>query len=98
MADEHLEGSPDAGIAAICRAEQRVLITFDLDFLNILQYPSMDYDGIIVLRLARQDRDSVLAILPRAQSRWSVAFGSWMKSARESEASNSFTPPYSGRG
>ena len=65
VADEHLEGSPDTGIAAVCRAELRVLITFDLDFSNVLQFPPGDYPGLIVLRLTRQDRDSVLAILPR---------------------------------
>ena len=65
VADERLEGSPDARIATICQTEQRVLITFGLGFSNVLQYPPGDYDGIIVLSLAGQDRDSVLAILLR---------------------------------
>ena len=63
--DEALGGSPDSSIAKTCKAEQRVLITLDLDFADILQYPPPDHFGIIVLRPARQDRDTVLAMIPR---------------------------------
>lgn len=63
--DEDRGGAADASIAAICKSEQRILITLDLDFADIREYPPHDYSGIIVLRLARQDRDSVLAIAPR---------------------------------
>lgn len=37
--DEGLSGSPDANIAAICRAEQRVIVTLDTDFADIRTYP-----------------------------------------------------------
>jgi predicted nuclease of predicted toxin-antitoxin system len=63
--DEALGGSPDPTVAATCKAEQRILVTLDLDFADILQYPPLDYPGIIVLRPARQDRDTVMAIIPR---------------------------------
>ena len=63
--DEQLVGAPDERIAQACAQEQRILITLDLDFADIRTYPPGDYCGIIVLRLARQDRDSVLAIIPR---------------------------------
>ena len=63
--DEHLRGAADPSIAKVCQNEQRILITLDLDFANIKTYPPQDYPGIIVLRLARQDRDTVLAIIPR---------------------------------
>jgi predicted nuclease of predicted toxin-antitoxin system len=63
--DEQLGGSPDTGIARACKDESRILITLDLDFANILNYPPEDYPGIVVLRLARQDKRSVLAIIPR---------------------------------
>lgn len=63
--DENLRGASDPSIAATCQGEQRILITLDLDFSNIKNYPPQDYYGIIVLRLARQDRDTVLAIVPR---------------------------------
>jgi predicted nuclease of predicted toxin-antitoxin system len=63
--DEDLRGAADPSIAKVCQAEQRILITLDLDFADITTYPPQDYHGIIVLRLVRQDRDTVLAIIPR---------------------------------
>jgi predicted nuclease of predicted toxin-antitoxin system len=63
--DEHLQGAADPAIAGACQREQRILITLDVDFANIKAYPPQDFHGIIVLRLSRQDRDSVLAIIPR---------------------------------
>jgi predicted nuclease of predicted toxin-antitoxin system len=63
--DEHLEGSTDTAIAQACQMEQRVLITLDLDFADIRLYPPQQSSGIIVLRLTRQDKNSVLAIIPR---------------------------------
>ena len=63
--DENLQGAADPTIAKVCQDEQRILITLDLDFAHIKNYPPQDYHGIIVLRLARQDRATVLAIIPR---------------------------------
>ena len=63
--DEDLRGAADLTIAKICQGEQRVLVTLDLDFAHLGNYPPKDHHGIIVLRLARQDRDAVLAIIPR---------------------------------
>ena len=53
--DEDLRGAADPSIAKVCQDEQRILITLDLDFAHIKNYPPQDYHGIIVLRLARQD-------------------------------------------
>lgn len=66
--DEDLRGATDPAIAKVCQDEQRILITLDLDFAHIRNYPPQDYPGIIILRLARQDRDRVLAIMPRILS------------------------------
>lgn len=63
--DEQLRGAADSSIAKVCQEEQRTLITLDLDFADISTYPPQDYHGIIVLRLSRQDRDTVLALMPR---------------------------------
>lgn len=63
--DEQLRGAADPSIAKVCRAEQRILITLDLDFADIRLYPPALYEGIIVLRLTLQDRDSLLAMIPR---------------------------------
>ena len=63
--DEDLRGAADPSIAKVCQDEQSILITLDLDFAHIKNYRPQDCPGIIVLRLARQDRDTVLAIIPR---------------------------------
>jgi len=63
--DEQLRGAEDQSIERVCQAEQRILITLDLDFADIRHYPPSLYSGIVVLRLSRQDRASLLAILPR---------------------------------
>ena len=63
--DEDLSGAADLAIAKVCQEEQRILITLDLDFAHLGNYPPREHHGIIVLRLARQDRDAVLAIIPR---------------------------------
>jgi predicted nuclease of predicted toxin-antitoxin system len=62
---QNLRGHDDRDIAAVCRMEQRVLITQDLDFGNILAYPPENYAGIIVLRLRNQSRPVVLTVIGR---------------------------------
>ncbi len=63
--DEALSGSPDANIASICRAEKRAIVTLDLDFADIRAYPPAEYSGLIVLRLQKQDKRTVLNIVER---------------------------------
>ena|SRR3990172_2740319 len=46
-----LAGAADRELIAICRAEQRCLVTLDLDFANPLVFPPDEYAGIAVLRL-----------------------------------------------
>lgn len=65
VADESLTGAADGDIAAVCRQEQRALVTLDLDFADIRAYPPADYEGIIVLRLRRQDKRMVLNVIER---------------------------------
>jgi predicted nuclease of predicted toxin-antitoxin system len=62
--DERLGGRADPVIAKACRDERRILITLDSVFSDLRNYPPQHH-GIIVLRLARQDRNTVLAIIPR---------------------------------
>lgn len=68
VVDQNLGGHPDPDVAAVCRSEGRVLLTFDLDFADTTRYPPADYAGIIVLRLTRQDKvhvvDVVTALVP----------------------------------
>ncbi|MDB6056169.1 MAG: uncharacterized protein JWO95_13 [Verrucomicrobiales bacterium] len=63
--DEHLSGAADPSIAQICQKEHRILVTLDLDFSDIREYPPSAYSGMIVVRLARQDKDAVIAMIPR---------------------------------
>lgn len=58
--EECLAGSPDSDISQICRQEQRALVTLDTDFADIRTYPPNQYAGIVVLRLKRQDKASVM--------------------------------------
>ncbi len=60
--DEGMGGASDPDVAAACLAEERVLITQDLDFSDIRTYPPADYFGIVVLRLSTSARDAVLEV------------------------------------
>jgi len=48
---QKLWARPDREIAEICRAEERSLVTLDLDFANPLIFNPSRYPGIAVLRL-----------------------------------------------
>lgn len=61
--DEELTGQGDKTIAQVCQAEQRVLLSLDLDFADIRAYPPRDYVGIITVRSKRQDKRSVLELV-----------------------------------
>jgi hypothetical protein len=61
--DGDAQGQPDAYIAGICQAEQRALITLDLDLADLRRYPPADHAGIIVLCPATQSIPAVLALI-----------------------------------
>jgi predicted nuclease of predicted toxin-antitoxin system len=63
--DQQLGGHADPDVAAVCRKEQRALVTLDLDFADIRQYPPGDYFGPVVLRPSRQDKAHVLGVITR---------------------------------
>ena len=64
--DERLGGSPDSSVLDACRVENRILITFDLDFSDIRFYPPATHEGIWILRPRTQSVDNTLALLQRA--------------------------------
>jgi predicted nuclease of predicted toxin-antitoxin system len=66
--DQRLGGHPDRRLADTCRQEGRAVVTLDLDFADIRAYPPADYPGILVLRLARVDKGSVLHAIQRLLS------------------------------
>jgi predicted nuclease of predicted toxin-antitoxin system len=63
--EQDLGGWADPGIAEICRSEGRVLVSLDTDFADVRSYPPRDYPGILVIRLKRQDKLSILEVVPR---------------------------------
>jgi predicted nuclease of predicted toxin-antitoxin system len=63
--DEGPVGADDPVIASRSWAEDRVLVTLDLDFSNIQAYPPTRHAGIIVLRPKRQDKRMVLKLMDR---------------------------------
>ena len=67
---ERLGGKPDSRIAETCKLEQRALITLDNDFGNIQAYPPAEYSGLVVLRLAQQDKENILNVLTRLIERF----------------------------
>lgn len=58
--DQTLAGSPDERIIEVCKRERRALVTSDLDLADVRTYPPGEYPGLTVLRLALQDKRSVL--------------------------------------
>jgi hypothetical protein len=58
--DQGMLGAADPDLFKICQREGRAFITFDLDFGDIRAYPPKESAGLIVLRLARQDKPYVL--------------------------------------
>ena len=46
-------GSLDEQVAAFAQKTERVLLTLDKDFANILLYPPREYHGIVCFRLNR---------------------------------------------
>jgi predicted nuclease of predicted toxin-antitoxin system len=58
-------GSVDAQVATLCQRESRVLVTLDMDFADIRNYPPAEFPGLIVLRLRQQDKPCVFGMLTR---------------------------------
>lgn len=61
--DEGLGGGPDPGLFEICQAEGRVLVTLDLDFADIRQYPPARHVGVWALRPSSQSIENILELL-----------------------------------
>lgn len=55
-----MAGCNDDHVAKVCQSEGRTLVTLDLDFADLRRYPASDMCGVVVLRLVKQDRESVL--------------------------------------
>lgn len=64
--DEQLGGNPDPRVFEASQAEDRILVTFDLDFSDIRVYPPASHAGIWVLRPHTQSIENTLALLKSA--------------------------------
>ena len=51
---QKISGTDDDNLFEICKKENRTIVTFDLDFANILRYPADETQGIIVCRIRKQ--------------------------------------------
>ncbi len=65
VVDQGLGGADDPNVAKICNSGNRCLVTLDTDFSEIRTYPPGSHPGIIVFRLAQQDKQSILAVTSR---------------------------------
>lgn len=65
VVEQGLGGKADSDLARACQSEQRAIVTLDLDFADVRQYPPGDTAGIIVFRLARLDKQRVLNTFER---------------------------------
>jgi len=63
--DQALSGAPDEKIVAVCKAEERILITADLDLTDIRCYPPEASPGFIVLRSSKQSKAILTELLIR---------------------------------
>jgi predicted nuclease of predicted toxin-antitoxin system len=63
---QSLGGAPDERIVEVCKEEDRILITADLDLSDIRRYPPSQTPGYILLRLPRQSKQALLDLLAKA--------------------------------
>ena len=63
--EEGVSGAQDPDLATLIRRESRALITLDVGFADIRSYPPQQYHGLVVLRLAHQDKKLVLRTCER---------------------------------
>jgi len=58
--EQGLRGHADGDVAGVCQRESRAILTLDLDFSDVREFPPQDYFGIIVFRLVSQGHASVI--------------------------------------
>lgn len=58
--DQRLQSCSDYHLYEICCAEQRCLVTLDLDFSDVTRFPPDKADGIVVIRIPRNPTLSLL--------------------------------------
>ena len=64
--EQQLSGQSDAVVLERCKLEDRALVTLDMGFADVRTYEPIQYGGIVVLRLAKQDKSRALRTIRRA--------------------------------
>ena len=62
---EMLSGAEDELLFDRCQAEERILITLDLDFANVQSYPPSLHVGVVVFRPRSQEKRTLIQLLNR---------------------------------
>jgi len=63
--EEGLQGCSDQHLYEVCCAEQRCLVTLDLDFANVMRFPPAETNGIVAVRVPRNPSLALLEQLIR---------------------------------
>ena len=58
--DQEMTGASDITLADVCKKEQRILISADLDFSDVRHFPPKEYAGLIVIRSKNQSKHKQL--------------------------------------
>jgi predicted nuclease of predicted toxin-antitoxin system len=62
---EKLKGCSDEMLINTCVWEQRILITLNFDFADIIAYPPQTYPGIIVIRAKSQNKSQIQLLITK---------------------------------
>jgi predicted nuclease of predicted toxin-antitoxin system len=65
VVEEQLAGESDPVVVAAATGEGRILLTLDRGIGDLRRYPPGSHAGIVVLRPAAQDPDSILSLIQR---------------------------------
>ncbi len=63
LTDHLAADTDDVDVIELAQTLDAILLTIDLDFSNILDYPPADYAGIIVMRYQASAENAVIATL-----------------------------------
>jgi len=82
VAQQNMTSASDADLIAVCRTEERCLVSLDLDFGNPFLFKPSEYAGIAVLRLppkaAETDLWEACATLAKAMSQSEIRGKLWV--------------------
>jgi predicted nuclease of predicted toxin-antitoxin system len=65
VVEERLAGESDPVVVAAATDEGRIVLTLDRGIRDLRRYPPGSHAGILVLRPAAQDPDSILSLIQR---------------------------------